>query len=74
LYCYVHQYARREKVHTEEEGNIVCYEYLNLCNEELHDLYLPNIVMIISLRRMGWVGHMADMGGKRAAYRVLVGK
>jgi len=27
--------------------------------------------MIISLRRMGWVRHVADMGGKRAAYRKM---
>jgi len=25
-------------------------------------------------RRMTWVGHVARMGGRRGAYRVLVGK
>jgi hypothetical protein len=31
--------------------------------EELHDLYSsPNIVMLITSRRMRWVGHVARMG------------
>jgi hypothetical protein len=44
-------------------------------NEELHDLYSsPSIIRIIKLRRMGWTGHVARMGEKRNAYRLLVGK
>jgi hypothetical protein len=32
-------------------------------NEELRDLYSsPNIVRVIKLRRMRWVGHVARMG------------
>jgi hypothetical protein len=34
-------------------------------NEELHDLYSsPSIIRIIKARRMRWVGHVAQMGGK----------
>jgi len=44
-------------------------------NEELNDLYSsPNIVRVIKSRRMRWAGHVAHMGEKRGAYRILVGK
>jgi hypothetical protein len=39
-----------------------------LQHEELHNLYL------IKSRRMRWAGHVARMGEKRNAYRILVGK
>jgi hypothetical protein len=43
--------------------------------EELHDLYsLPNIIRMIKSRRMRLAGNVAGMGGKRYAYRILVGK
>jgi hypothetical protein len=43
--------------------------------EELRDLYSsPNIIRIIKSRRMRWAGHVARMGEKRNAYRLLVGK
>jgi hypothetical protein len=46
-----------------------------LHNEELRDLYFsPNIIRIIKSRRMRWAGHVARMGEKRNAYRLLVGK
>jgi hypothetical protein len=46
-----------------------------LHNEELHNLYcLPSIIRIIKSRRMRWAGHVARMGVKRNAYRILVGK
>jgi hypothetical protein len=46
-----------------------------LHNEELHDLYSsPSIIRIIKSRRMRWAGHVARMGEKRNAYRLLVGK
>jgi hypothetical protein len=32
------------------------------------------IIRIIKSRRMGWAGHVARMGEKRNAYRLLVGK
>jgi hypothetical protein len=50
-------------------------EWRRLDNEELNDLYCSsNIVWVIKLRRMRWVGHVAYMGEKRGMYRVLVGK
>jgi hypothetical protein len=50
-------------------------EWRKLHNEELHDLYSSsNIIRIIKSRRMRWSGHVARMGEKRNAYRVLVGK
>jgi hypothetical protein len=46
-----------------------------LHNEELNDLYSsPNIIRVIKLRRMRWAGHVARMGERRGAYRVLVGR
>jgi hypothetical protein len=50
-------------------------EWRKLHNEELHDLYSsPSIIRIIKGRRMRWAGHVAGMGQKRTAYRLLVGK
>jgi hypothetical protein len=34
----------------------------------------PNIIEMNKSRRMRWVGHVAYMGERRDAYRVLVGK
>jgi hypothetical protein len=46
-----------------------------LHNEELNDLYsLPNIVRLITSRRIRWVGHVARMAERRGVYRVLVAK
>ena len=49
-------------------------EWRRLHNEELNDLYAPNIVRVIKLRRMRWAGHVAHMREERGVYRVLVGK
>jgi hypothetical protein len=50
-------------------------EWRTLHNEELRDLYSsPSVIRIIRSRRMRWVGHVARMGEKRSAYRLLVGK
>jgi hypothetical protein len=50
-------------------------EWRKLHNEELRDLYsLPSIIRIIKAWRMRWAGHVARMGEKRNAYRLLVGK
>jgi hypothetical protein len=50
-------------------------EWRKLHNKELHDLYSsPSIIRIIKSRRMRWVGHETQMGEKRNAYRLLVGK
>jgi hypothetical protein len=49
--------------------------FYTLHNEGLHKLYsLPNIIRRIMSRRMRWAGHVARMGEKRNAWRVLVGK
>jgi len=42
---------------------------------ELTDLYSsPNIVRVITSRRMRWAGHVVCIGEGRGVYRVLVGK
>jgi hypothetical protein len=47
----------------------------NLHNGELRNLYSsPSIIRIIKSKRMRWRGHVARMGEKRNAYRILVGK
>jgi hypothetical protein len=40
-------------------------EWRKLHNEELNDLYSPNIVRVIKSRRMRWAGHVAWMGEGR---------
>jgi hypothetical protein len=50
-------------------------EWRRLHNEELNDLYSsPNIIRVIKSRRMRWEGHVARMGEKTGAYRILVGR
>jgi hypothetical protein len=50
-------------------------EWRILHNEELTDLYSsPNIIRVIKSRRMRWAGHVASVGEKKDAYRILVGK
>jgi hypothetical protein len=49
-------------------------EWITLHNKELPDLYSsPSIIRIIKSRRMRWAGHVARVGAKRNAYRLLVG-
>jgi hypothetical protein len=51
------------------DDRIIGYEV-----EKLHNLYiLPSIIRMKS-RRMRWAGHVARMGAKRNAYKILVGK
>jgi hypothetical protein len=46
-----------------------------LHNEELYALYSsPDIIRVIKSRRLRWSGHVARMGERRGACRVLVGK
>jgi len=49
-------------------------KWRRLHNEELNDLYSsPNIVRVITSRRVRWAGYVELMGEERV-YRVLVGK
>jgi hypothetical protein len=50
-------------------------DWRKLHNEELHNSYSStNIIRMITSRRMRWAWHIARIGGKRSAYRILVGK
>jgi hypothetical protein len=49
-------------------------EWRKLHNEKHRDLYyLPSVIRIIRSRWMRSAGHVAHMGEKRNAYRLLVG-
>jgi hypothetical protein len=53
----------------------VRWEWRKLHNEVLNGLYCsPTIVREMESRRMRWMGHVARMGERKDAYRVLVGK
>jgi hypothetical protein len=55
--------------------NEVTGGWRKLHNEELHNLYSsPSMIRMIKSRRMRWAGHVARMGEKRNAYRILMGK
>jgi hypothetical protein len=57
------------------EASTVLRAVAKLHNEELRDLYSsPSIIRIIKPRRMRWASHVARIGEKRNAYRLLVGK
>jgi hypothetical protein len=49
----------------------VTREWGKLNNEELKELYSPNITRVIKSR---WAGHVAGMGERRGVCGVLVGK
>jgi hypothetical protein len=50
-------------------------EWRKLHNEELYDLYCsPNIVRVITSRRMRWVGNVVCMGAGRDMYKVFGGE
>jgi hypothetical protein len=57
------------------KGDEATGEWRRLHNEELNDLCSsPNIIRVIKSRRMRWAGHVAHMGEKRGAYRILMGR
>jgi len=44
-----------------------------LCNEEVHCLYVSqNVLRAIKSRSMRWVGHVESIGGIRNEYKILV--
>jgi hypothetical protein len=50
-------------------------EWKRLHNKELYAVYSsPNIIRVITSRRLRWAGHVARMGERRGAYRALMGK
>jgi hypothetical protein len=50
-------------------------EWRRLHNEELNDMHSsPNIIRVITLRKMRLAGHVAPMGENRGAYRILLGR
>ena len=50
-------------------------EWRKLHNEELNNLYCShNIVRVTKSRRMRWAEHVARIGERRVAHKVLVGK
>jgi hypothetical protein len=50
-------------------------EWKRLHNGEFYDLYSsPNIIRVLKLRIMRQAWHVAHMGEKRCAYRLVVGK
>jgi hypothetical protein len=55
------------------EKDEVTGEWRTLHNEELNDLYSPNIFRVIKSGIMRWAVHVACMGDRRDVYRVLVG-
>jgi hypothetical protein len=53
----------------------VAGEWRKLHNEDIRDFYSsPSIIRMIKSMRMRWAGHVARMGEKRNAYRLLLGK
>jgi hypothetical protein len=52
----------------------VTKDWRKLHNEELHNLYSSlNIIRMTKSRRIRCTGHVARMGVKRNAYKILVG-
>ena len=57
------------------EMDEVTRKWRRIRNQELNYLYSScNIIRFITSRRMRRAGHVAGMGKRRGAYRVLVGK
>ena len=56
------------------ERNEVTGDWRRLHSDELNDVYSSqNIIRFIKPRRR-WTGNVACTGGRRGAYRILVGK
>jgi hypothetical protein len=48
-------------------------DWRGIHNDELHDLYSSHIIWMMKSRRMRWAGHVAHLGDRGDAFRVLVG-
>jgi hypothetical protein len=58
-----------------QKRNEVIGGWRKLYNEEFHNVYSSSIIIrMMKSRRMGWTGQVAQVGKKRNAYRILVGK
>jgi len=50
-------------------------EWRKLHNEELYDMCSsPSIIWVIRSRRMRWAEHVARVGDRIGAYKVLIGR
>jgi hypothetical protein len=57
-----------------EECNEICL-YTPVHNEDLHNSYYsPSLIRMMQTWKMRWAGHVARMGEKRNAYKILMGK
>ena len=48
-------------------------ERRRLHSEELHDLYSSPNIRVTKLIRIRWAGHVALIGDRKVAYRIIVG-
>jgi hypothetical protein len=65
----------RKMVGCKRDSEEATVEWRRLHNGELLDLYCsPSITRVAKSRRMRWAGHVARMGDRRGAYRILVGR
>jgi hypothetical protein len=72
LRVFENRVLRRMSGHKREE---VVGGWKSLLNEELHNVCTsPNIIRVIKLRGMRWVGHVVCMGEMSNAYQILVRK
>jgi hypothetical protein len=49
-------------------------DWRKLRNAELNNLFSPKMTGVMKFRRLRWVGHVACMGEKISACRVMVGQ
>jgi hypothetical protein len=73
-YVTIHNYRLLRRIFGRKR-DVIKVDWRKLHKEKLHNFYSsPNIIRMIKSRNMRWAGHIARMGDKRNAYRMLVGK